>query len=86
VRGNKTQRYYIDGGFAQVRNDVVTVLTSKAIPAEEIKVEEAAHALTIARQLAATPDALEAQLKAQERARAQLRIARLIHEKGEPLH
>ena len=27
------QRYFVDGGFAQVRDDVVTVLTHRAIPA-----------------------------------------------------
>src|SRR3954470_18592378 len=29
-------RYFVDGGFAQVRDDVVTVLTSRAIPAEKV--------------------------------------------------
>ncbi len=28
-----TKRYFVDGGFAQVRDDVVTVLTNRAIPA-----------------------------------------------------
>ena len=27
-----TRRYFVDGGFAQVRDDVVTVLTNRAIP------------------------------------------------------
>ena len=36
--GGKTHRYYVDGGFAQVRKNVVTVLTSRAMPAEEINV------------------------------------------------
>src|SRR5438034_7039326 len=35
-KGEITQRFFIDGGFAQVRADVVTVLTAQAIPAEEI--------------------------------------------------
>src|SRR4051794_3341928 len=30
------RRYFVDGGFAQVRDDVVTVLTSRAIPAEQV--------------------------------------------------
>ena len=32
-KGETSQRYYVDGGFAQVRDDVVTVLTNRAIPA-----------------------------------------------------
>ena len=31
--GRVAQRYFVDGGFAQVRDDVVTVLTHRAIPA-----------------------------------------------------
>lgn len=39
--GGTTHRYYVDGGFAQVRKNVVTVLTSRAMPAEEINITEA---------------------------------------------
>ena len=35
-RGNQIHRYFVDGGFAQVRDDVVTVLTNRAIPATSI--------------------------------------------------
>jgi F-type H+-transporting ATPase subunit epsilon len=35
-QGNSTERYYVDGGFAQVRDNVVTVLTSKALRADQI--------------------------------------------------
>src|ERR1700742_4974044 len=34
-----TKRYFIDGGFAQVRDDVVTVLTDRATPAESINTD-----------------------------------------------
>src|SRR6184192_2794194 len=44
VLGRNTRRYYIDGGFAQVRGNVVTVLTSKAMPAEEIELASAERA------------------------------------------
>src|SRR5690242_19121890 len=30
--GGRTEVYFIDGGFAQVKHDVVTVLTAKAQP------------------------------------------------------
>jgi F-type H+-transporting ATPase subunit epsilon len=75
-QGAATRRFFVDGGFAQVRADVVTVLTPRAVPAEEIDAHAADQALEAARGVAATPEAQEAQRKAQERARAQLRIAR----------
>ena len=33
-----TARYYVEGGFVQVRKDVVSVLTPKAMPVESIDV------------------------------------------------
>src|ERR1700730_17103638 len=75
-RGAETRRYYVDGGFSQVRANVVTVLTPRAVRAEDIDPAAAAAALEAAKGLAATPEAQAAQLKAQERARAQLRVAR----------
>ena len=73
--GDATRRFFVDGGFAQVRNDVVTVLTPRALKAEEIDVGAASAALESARGIAPTPEAQAAQLKTQQRARAQLRIA-----------
>src|SRR5437773_4618368 len=43
-RATDTRRYYIDGGFAQVRANVVTVLTPRALRAEEINPAAAAAA------------------------------------------
>jgi F-type H+-transporting ATPase subunit epsilon len=74
-RGTAVHRYYVDGGFVQVRADVVTVLTARAIAAESIKVEAAQELLESARGVALTPEAQEAHLRDQQRARAQLRIA-----------
>src|SRR4051812_44693852 len=45
-KGDKTKRFFVDGGFVQVRANTVTVLTSKALPAEEIKPAKAEAALT----------------------------------------
>ena len=59
----------------QVRGNVVTVLTSKAIPAKDIKVE-AANEVLRAPKVETTPEGQAAQEKAQQRARAQLRIAK----------
>ena len=75
VKGQETRRYFIDGGFAQVRGNVVTILTSRAVKAEDIKLPAAEEALQAALKPAATPAEQDAHLKAQERARAQIRIA-----------
>jgi F-type H+-transporting ATPase subunit epsilon len=72
-RGETTQRLFVDGGFVQVRDDTVTVLTARAQRAEEIDAAAAEAALQAA-PAAATPQAREERIKAQERARAQLRI------------
>ena len=62
--GGQTRRFFVDGGFAQVRDDVVTVLTPRAMKAEEIDTAAATAALEAARAVAATPQAQAAQLKA----------------------
>jgi F-type H+-transporting ATPase subunit epsilon len=72
--GQETRRFFVDGGFAQVRANTVTVLTARALKAEEINTAEAERALHET-QPAATPEAQEARYKGQERARAQLRVA-----------
>lgn len=71
-----TKRYFVDGGFAQVRNNVVTVLTERALKAEEISPEAALAALQKAQVPTAKPEEQKAHERAQVRARAQLRIAR----------
>jgi F-type H+-transporting ATPase subunit epsilon len=73
-QGATTRRAYVEGGFAQVRGDIVTVLTPRALKVEEIDAAAATAALEAAHGVATTPQAQAAQLKAQERARAQLRI------------
>ena len=62
------QRFFVDGGFAQVRGDVVTVLTPRALKRQEIDTAAATAALEAARAAAATPQAQAAQVKAQQRA------------------
>jgi F-type H+-transporting ATPase subunit epsilon len=79
-RAGQTRRFFVDSGFAQVRSNVVTVLTPRAIPAEEIDRSAARQALEEAMRPASTPESQEAQLKAQERARAQLRVAERVHD------
>ena len=74
--GNHEKKYFVDGGFAQVRGDVVTVLTARAIEAEKIDVRAVEQ--TLQQALAApptTPEAAEANARTQQRARAQLQVA-----------
>src|SRR6267154_58411 len=78
--GAAAQHWYVDGGFVQVRADVVTLLTARAVKASAIKVEAARAALAAAHRVATTPAAQEAMLRDQDRARAQLRIAARAHE------
>ena len=64
-----TRRLYIDGGFAQVHGNHVTVLTEHAAPAEEITDEMIAEADRSAADITAhTQEALEARRLAKRRA------------------
>jgi F-type H+-transporting ATPase subunit epsilon len=74
TQGNQTKHFYIDGGFVQVRSNVVTVLTPKAMDVKDIKIDQAQAVLQSAT-VETTPEGQEAQYKAQQRARAQLRLA-----------
>lgn len=70
--GQETRRFFVDGGFAQVHNNVVTVLTPRAMKAEEIDPAAAERALETAR---TAPGGAEERMKSEARARAQLRLA-----------
>ncbi|MEO6807955.1 MAG: ATP synthase F1 subunit epsilon [Isosphaeraceae bacterium] len=70
------RRYFIDGGFAQVRDDVVTILTIRATPADQIDTASATRELQRAETLCASTDAdLAERSRAVARARAQIRVA-----------
>ena len=74
-KGGETERFYVEGGFVQVRNDVVTLLTSKAARATELNAQAATALLEkSSHETATTPEAIEERLKTQQKARAQLRI------------
>jgi len=66
----KLERYYIDGGFVQVAHDVVSVLTSRAVPADQVDVATAEEQLRTA--LGRTASG-EEQLAIRDRQVAQLR-------------
>jgi len=76
VTAGATRRYFVDGGFAQVRDDVVTVLTNRAIPADRVNAVAASEELERALAIQATTDKAQADKeRAVDRARAQLRIS-----------
>ena len=86
-RGGVIERYYVDGGFAQIRSNEVTVLTSKALKPSEINAAAVQQALTAANTAkAATPEAQTQRAKNQERARAQLHLANKSSGASEPAH
>jgi F-type H+-transporting ATPase subunit epsilon len=74
--GAHVHRYFVDGGFVQVNHNVVTVLTPRALKAEELSVSTAEQALEAALVPGTTPEEQEHKLQSQDRARAQLRLAR----------
>ena len=76
-RGDSVSRYFIDGGFAQIKDDVVTILTNRAIPDDQIDVPSATQELAAAQSAKATTE-LDAQEKTKNvsRGRAKLRVAR----------
>jgi F-type H+-transporting ATPase subunit epsilon len=68
--GNTVTRFYVDGGFVQVDNNTVSILTNRAVPAGEVDANAAKAALAEAGKLPATTDE---QLDIRERQVAQAR-------------
>jgi F-type H+-transporting ATPase subunit epsilon len=77
-RGQAVREIYIDGGFVEIRDNVVTVLTPKALSEENLNVNAAERELENALQPAHSPDEQEQHLANQARARAKLRLARKV--------
>jgi F-type H+-transporting ATPase subunit epsilon len=71
------KKYYVDGGFVQVADNVVSVLTNKAMPAAAIKIDEAEKLLADATNKPANSDELLAIRDRQiAQARAQIRAGK----------
>ena len=71
----QTRRYYVDGGFVQVANNTVSLLTHRAVPASEIDRAVAQENLNQARARMANNDELLAiRDRLEKQARAQLRL------------
>lgn len=73
----KEVHYYLDGGFVQVADNVVSVLTSRAVPANKVDIAAAEKHLAEAVRRPAPSDEEQA-IKDREvtRSRAQIRVGR----------
>ena len=74
----KELHYYVDGGFVQVVDDVVSVLTNKAVPASKLDIAVAQAQLNSAMSKpASTPELLAIRDRAIAQARAQIHVAKV---------
>lgn len=75
-RGSETRRYYVDAGFVQVADNIVSVLTNRALPSERVDPLAATEQLqtAIARPAAGTEE-MAIRDRQISQARGQLRVA-----------
>ena len=70
-----SRSYFIEGGFVQVKGEVVSLLTQRAIPVQNINAKDAEAQLQAATQRVPTTDLeFAAKFKDQERARKMLAL------------
>lgn len=75
--GGQSTRFYVEGGFVEVLNDVVSVLTARAMRAEDLSPEAAEEQLSAAnRKVAHTPEEFALRDRLTSQSRAQIRVAR----------
>lgn len=75
-KGGETERFYVDGGFVQVADNVVSVLTGRSTPVGELDADAARKQLEegLARS-ASGPEETAIRERIVSQARAQLRLA-----------
>ncbi len=75
--GQGERRYFVDGGFLQIKGPVVTLLTNRAFPVEQIDVAAAQAEYDAAMQMKPTDDdSFELKQKSLDRARKMLGLKR----------
>lgn len=75
--GAVSHRYYVDGGFAQIRADVITILTSRAKAVADLNASEISAQLeAVNAEKPKGDEAIDAKLKKQNRIREQLHLAK----------
>lgn len=73
--GDRT--YFLDGGFSQIRDNVITLLTSRCIAAKDVDAAAAERDLAAANARSASSDAeISSRLRDQERARRMMAVGR----------
>ncbi len=74
--GGQVLRYYVDGGFVQIADNVVSVMTNRAIPAHSLDGEVIRKQLADANKIKAnSPETFEHRDRSITQARAQLRVS-----------
>ena len=72
---NQVERFYVEGGFVEVLDNVVSLLTQRAVSADKIDEQAANRQIeTARRQPAPTPELMAARQQAVAQGRAQLRV------------
>ena len=75
--GDSLARFYVDGGFVQVADNVVSILTNRAVPADQISAETAEEQIKEAlTKPAHTTELRDIRDRAISQGRAQVRVAR----------
>ena len=75
--GDTVLRYYVDGGFVQVSGDVVSVLTNRAIPSQQVDGDAARkHLMQAIERPISTPELEQQRKRAIDQARAQIWVSR----------
>ncbi len=75
--GSETARYYVDGGFVQIADNVVSVLTNRSLAVDKVDAEVAQEQITSALgSRVAGDEQLAIRDRTLSQARAQLRMAR----------
>ncbi len=73
--GNQTDKYYVDGGFTQIADNVVSVLTGRVLAFDELEAGEIRERLRLAEnQRPETPAEIALRVRAIAQAKAQLRM------------
>ncbi|MCC7473959.1 MAG: ATP synthase F1 subunit epsilon [Pirellulales bacterium] len=76
-QGGKVSRYYVDGGFVQVANNMVSVLTNRAMSSESLDAAAAEERLkSVIASHAVGPAEMATREREVAQARGQLRVAR----------
>ena len=75
--GEGVDRYYIEGGFVELIDDKISLLTNRAVPAKELDEVAAREALGAALEKPAhSPELMAIRDRAVNQARAQIQVAR----------